>query len=610
LAILYFVGAGFIVWAAGPNAAIPITTGIWIGLFAAFQVMLMILAVPRAAFAADTSGYLSFDRLPLVAAVLIFGPVPAAWASGAAAFAWTLFADPRRATVPRRIIRAAGNAGMFALASLAAGLVYRLLSGSFPLSDLSLPTLGRILALLLTLQSVNELLYVALSWPSMSGAARRRPIDLRGALTEVVISVTGVITAIAFLSMPLAGFVLYTAFILSVAILFKRVVNMVKIQRRRAEELAAVNHVNQAVSGAADLDDIIETIFSELSGLMDFAALIIGVYDRGANEIDVRLNYDEGIRHKPSRRKPGEGLLAWTLEHQEAVFVADNRRESHPSMRHSVIIGRPPVSIIAIPINFQNETVGVISAQDYRPGAFDHHHLELLRGFANQVAVAIVNTRLFSELRAHQTELERRVASRTAALERTTASLKDAVATKETLLARLEQENRRDPLTRLANRRYLDETLKQELRRVERFGHTLTIAMCDIDHFKRVNDSLGHGLGDEVLRAIASILGTELRATDFVARYGGEEFVILFPETGVADALAACEKLRRLIADYAWERISPALAVTMSFGLAALADPRQTPAQLLASADRALYQAKRSGRNLVCEPIALPAAGE
>jgi len=605
VALTYLVAAGVCVWAANPSPVFPLSTVIWLALFTAFQVVLMVLSVPRTAFAPNASGYLSFDRLPLVAAVLIFGPAPAAWAGGVAALAWTLLADPRRTTLSERSIRAAGNAGMFALASLGSGVVYEALGGHVPLQGLSLADLGRIAVLLLTLQAVNEVLFVVMTWPSMSSAARRRPIDWRGGMTEVLLSITGVITAVAFLSMPLAGFVLYAAFILVVALLFRRVVNMVEIQSRRAEELAAVNHVNQAVSAAVNLDDILETIFRELQGLMQFAALIIGVYDRDANEIDIRLNYDEGKRHPPRRRKPGEGLLAWTLEHQEPIFVRDARTDDHPSVRRSVIVGRPPVSIMALPINFQGETVGVISVQDYRADAFQRHDLELLEGFANQVAVAIVNTRLFTELRVHQSELEKRVASRTAALERTTGSLQEAVEQKEALLARLEQENRRDPLTALANRRYLDETLYRELQRAKRFGHTLTIAMCDLDHFKRVNDNLGHGLGDQVLQTIASILQTELRATDFAARYGGEEFVIIFPETSVPDAVSACEKLRALIEGYAWERVSPGLEVTMSFGLATLSDPHETAAQLLAGADRALYRAKRSGRNRVCRPAAV-----
>jgi len=127
--------------------------------------------------------------------------------------------------------------------------------------------------------------------------------------------------------------------------------------------------------------------------------------------------------------------------------------------------------------------------------------------------------------------------------------------------------------------------------------------MLDIDHFKKVNDSLGHAMGDRVLRAIANILHTELRGTDFNARYGGEEFVIVFPETTAEEATAACDKLRTLIALHPWPRLSRNLSVTVSFGVSSLEHPEQTEAQLLASADRALYAAKKAGRNQVREAL-------
>lgn len=603
MAMVYLLAAGAVIWAAGPDLPIMISEGLWLVLFALFQILLMLLSVPATAFGSEARGYLSFDRLPLVAAVLVFGAVPAALAGGAAALTWTFLADPRREPLRPRSVRALANTGMFALATMAGGLAYTAIGGSVPLRSLALPDLGRACVLILALQGINELLFVAMSWRSMSTAQRLHPVDWRSTLTEVLLSLTGVITAVAFVTMPLAGFILYAAFIVSVAILFRRVMRVIENERRQTRELTAVNRVNQTVSAAAGLDEIIETIFHEVRGLIDFAAFILGVYDHEANELDIRLNYDDGIRHLPGRRKPGEGLLAWTLEHRESVLIRDARSDHHPSIRSTIIVGRPPISILAVPVTFENQAVGVISVQDYRPNAFTEEDRHLLEGFATQVAVGILNTRLFSELRNQQHDLENRVASRTAALERTTASLKDAIEQKEILLQQLERENRRDPLTNLPNRRHLDAALRQELYRAERFGHHLSIAMCDLDHFKNVNDKLGHALGDNVLRAVADIFRTELRATDLAARYGGEEFVILFPETGREDALNACEKLRTVMEHHSWERVAEGLRVTMSFGVATLNDYRQTAEQLLASADRALYRAKRCGRNRVSESL-------
>jgi diguanylate cyclase (GGDEF)-like protein len=277
------------------------------------------------------------------------------------------------------------------------------------------------------------------------------------------------------------------------------------------------------------------------------------------------------------------------------------RDSQHPAIKQIITLGREPVSVIVVPILYKNEPVGALSVQDYVPNTFTRHQLRLLQGFALQIAVAITNTRLFDELKRQQLLLEARVEDRTSELQKMTESLADAVAEKEKLLSRLERENRRDTLTLIANRRHLDEFLPREMERARRYGHPLTIAMLDIDHFKKVNDTLGHAMGDQVLCVLAKILTTELRTTDFAARYGGEEFVIVFPETTIDDTVSACDKLRTLIALHPWPRLARNLTVTVSFGVATIVHPDQTMAQLLAAADRALYQAKSSGRNRVCE---------
>ena len=148
--------------------------------------------------------------------------------------------------------------------------------------------------------------------------------------------------------------------------------------------------------------------------------------------------------------------------------------------------------------------------------------------------------------------LESRVNERTAKLMETTHSLTREKEQTEKLLIRLERESRSDALTGIANRRYLDEFLPVEMERAKRYGHPLTIAMLDIDHFKLVNDTLGHAMGDRVLCTIAKMLTTELRSIDRAARYGGEEFIIVFPETTNSDGIATCEKLRTLITLYPW----------------------------------------------------------
>lgn len=185
-----------------------------------------------------------------------------------------------------------------------------------------------------------------------------------------------------------------------------------------------------------------------------------------------------------------------------------------------------------------------------------------------------------------------------------------------------ERESLSDPLTGLANRRFFQEILLRELRRAQRGNNPVTLLICDIDHFKGVNDTYGHNVGDEVLEQVAGIMLSTVRATDFVIRYGGEEFVILLPETRLADAVAVADKLRKTVGDTILESTSRpgiTLKVTISAGVAAFPTDGNTGEQLILKADKALYFAKQSGRNRVCTvaemegeaaPVPVPAAGK
>jgi diguanylate cyclase (GGDEF)-like protein len=153
-----------------------------------------------------------------------------------------------------------------------------------------------------------------------------------------------------------------------------------------------------------------------------------------------------------------------------------------------------------------------------------------------------------------------------------------------------------DALTGLPNRRAADETLKRMTAHAGRLLSPLSAVLLDLDHFKQVNDVHGHEQGDKALAAVAQILGSLLRASDFAARYGGEEFLILLPDTDRALAADVAEKLRAAIAG---AEISNIGSLTASFGVAALPDDAGESEQLIRKADRALYSAKAAGRNRV-----------
>jgi two-component system cell cycle response regulator len=166
---------------------------------------------------------------------------------------------------------------------------------------------------------------------------------------------------------------------------------------------------------------------------------------------------------------------------------------------------------------------------------------------------------------------------------------------------RLEALAHTDPLTDALNRRALTERLNAELERARRYDSMVTLLMIDIDHFKRINDTYGHLVGDDVLMALAALLQHEVRSVDLVARYGGEEFVIVLPETREEGAVAFAERIRERIEAHPFSLDDgPTLTVTASIGVATFPAPRvATVEDLLMRADQALYRAKAEGRNRV-----------
>ncbi|MGB0134037.1 MAG: GGDEF domain-containing protein [Dokdonella sp.] len=164
----------------------------------------------------------------------------------------------------------------------------------------------------------------------------------------------------------------------------------------------------------------------------------------------------------------------------------------------------------------------------------------------------------------------------------------------------LRTQSLRDPLTGLFNRRYLEASLEREVQRAERRGSPLSVLMLDIDHFKRFNDNHGHDAGDALLVQFGIMLARVIRSEDIACRYGGEEFTVLLHETDRAQALERAEQIRlatrALLVEHRRQKLGP---VSVSIGLATFSEHGRSPADLLHSADRALYAAKRGGRDQV-----------
>lgn len=194
---------------------------------------------------------------------------------------------------------------------------------------------------------------------------------------------------------------------------------------------------------------------------------------------------------------------------------------------------------------------------------------------------------MIASLKDMNENLNQKVLERTSALNQANEQLKELSI--------------RDPLTGLHNRRFLHESLEKEFNRAKRYGDDITCVMLDIDHFKKVNDTWGHDVGDEVLISVAGYLSRSIRDSDIVARIGGEEFCLILPATKPDAALAFLERLRLDISNMQFEAEDKFFNVTCSFGVAYLTKDIKSQAALLKRADEALYNAKAQGRDRVIE---------
>ena len=165
---------------------------------------------------------------------------------------------------------------------------------------------------------------------------------------------------------------------------------------------------------------------------------------------------------------------------------------------------------------------------------------------------------------------------------------------------RLELLSITDGLTKLHNHRHFQDELARAFEESQRYQRPLSLAMIDIDFFKKVNDTYGHAVGDEVLKAISKRYAESVRSTDLVARYGGEEFAVMMPETELDDAIAFAEKIRSLVEDTPIETQAGPIQATVSLGVSSVPHTKiHSSKELIVAADKALYRAKRNGRNQV-----------
>jgi len=328
----------------------------------------------------------------------------------------------------------------------------------------------------------------------------------------------------------------------------------------RAEQLRALHQAGRTITSDLRLEAVLQTLVASARNITDAQYAALGVLDaQGALAEFHTIGFSQAEQQQLGDPPKGRGLLGAVLRASAPIRLADLSQDPRS-------IGFPPrhppmKSLLGVPIVAHGVILGSLYLTEKVGGQpFTRDDEEMVLGLADDAAVAIENARLFSEVRQL------------------------AIS---------------DSLTGLFTRRHFFELGEQEWKRSQRYGHSLSAIMLDIDHFKQVNDIYGHAAGDQVLREAARIFRETLRDVDIIGRYGGEEFSILLPEIELPYAQSVAERLKQKISRASIETERGPVSLTISLGVAVLDEDCANLDALLERADQALYQAKDAGRNRV-----------
>ncbi|MBG0787144.1 MAG: diguanylate cyclase [Anaerolineaceae bacterium] len=330
-------------------------------------------------------------------------------------------------------------------------------------------------------------------------------------------------------------------------------------ERRRVDELEALRATTADITRELGLKNLLQAILQRATDLLHATGGELGLVNKTNHTIQILVNHNMGpTDYIGETISMNEGLMGYVAQTQQIEMLEDykNWDGQMDSYQES-----PIHAAIAAPLMIGKRFLGVIGIMNSdRTRKFTENEKDLMSMFAQQAAIAVENAQLFEE-RKHQARV--------------------------------------DMGTGIYNRRGLSELGCREIDRSLRFNRPLGVIFLDIDHFKTVNDTYGHAVGDQVLKELAQRLKSNLRSIDILSRYGGEEFVILLPETNAEGALDVAERLRKTVEVTPFSPNDLSLWITISQGVTIMNKDNCSLKELIHQADEAVYQSKDAGRNLV-----------
>ena len=329
---------------------------------------------------------------------------------------------------------------------------------------------------------------------------------------------------------------------------------LLTLAAQQADELDALKILSLNLTASLDLPTVLDAVVKEALRLVENARIVhIFLYTNNKLEFGASLD-SKGQKNRIFSQPRKDGLTETVAIKGKTIIVEDISTHFLYKNAPSDWSG----SIIGIPLKMGEKVVGVMNLSREKTGSFSTAELRLLDMLANQAAVAISN-----------------------------ASLHQSISRKAYT----------DTITGLANRRALDEHLESEIINARRTNSPFAVVMMDLDGFKSVNDSYGHEVGDQVLRAVFNVVAVGIRSSDFIARYGGDELTLILAKSDMQAAKLVTEKILENIAKFSYKAPNgKAIKLGISGGIAIYPSHGRSGPELLRAADAALYDAKKHHR--------------